>query len=95
MSEKVLQRKPASLGTLWWRHCLPDAKQSSELPSSLLRDHRPDAAAEDQVDGAGAGREHHSGAAVVVGHAAGHRPAAGGPPVPPAALPCRPDRSEL
>lgn len=69
--------------------------RASGLPCSLLRDHRPDAAAEDQVDGAGAGREHHAGAAVVVGHAAGHRPAAGGPPAPPAALPRSPDHPEL
>lgn len=65
------------------------------LPSSLLRDHRPDPAAEDQVHGAGAGREHHAGAAVVVGHAAGHRPATCGPPVPPGALPGCPDHPEL
>lgn len=68
---------------------------SSHSPSSLLCDHGPDPAAEDQVHGAGAGREHHPGAAVVVGDASGHRPTAAGPPVPPGAVPCCPDHPEL
>lgn len=89
MSEKILQTKPAGLMTSLM------LSRASCLPSSLLCDHRPDPAAEDQVNGAGAGREHHTGAAVVVGHAAGHCPAAGGPPAPPAALPRSPDHSEL
>lgn len=71
------------------------SKRSPLLPSSLLRDHGPDAAEEDQIHGAGAGCEHHPGAAVVVGHAAGHRPAAGGPPVSPGTLPSCPDCPEL
>lgn len=74
---------------------ISSAKQNPLLPSSLLCDHRPDTAAEDQIHGEGTGCEHHSGAAVVVGHATGHGPAAGGPPVSPGTLPSCPDCPEL
>lgn len=88
--EEQWGRKGLSLGG-----GISSTKQNPLLPSSLLCDHRPDTAAEDQIHGEGTGCEHHSGAAVVVGHATGHGPAAGGPPVSPGTLPSCPDCPEL
>lgn len=80
--------------TLPWGQSL-SSKRNTLLPSSFLCDHRPDTAEEDQVHGESPGSEHHPGAAVVVVHASGHGPAAGGPPASPGTLPSCPDCPEL